>query len=315
MTLYPIRFEPIFQYRLWGGRRFEGLLAAPLPDGPIGEAWILSDRDDHASRVAEGPLQGQTLTQLMARFQQSLMGKLAGRFPRFPLLLKFLDATEMLSVQVHPSGKDGKTEAWVVLEAGEKSRICAGLEPGTTAEGLRAAIANGTLAGRLACFTPKPGDAVFTPGGTVHSLGGDVVVFEIQQNSDVTYRLFDWNHRDKNGKPRELQVHQALACVNFAESSAGLVAPVVESTSRERLFRCEHFLLWRLHGSVPFAVGAADEPRVLVCIEGSGGVECGPSSYQLKKGDVMLLPAQAGECTFHPNGTATLLEAAIPGEQ
>src|SRR5208283_2382454 len=162
--LYPLRFEPIYQYRLWGGRRLAGLLTAPLPgDGPVGEAWVLSDREDHPSRVAEGPLKGRTISQLLEQFPQQVMGKLAGRFRRFPLLLKFLDAREMLSVQVHPAdtntdllpvGETGKTEAWVVLAAGPKSRIYAGLKPGSTADGLRRAIANKTLAEDLACFTP-----------------------------------------------------------------------------------------------------------------------------------------------------------------
>ena len=139
------------------------------------------------------------------------MGKLARRFRRFPLLLKFLDAREMLSVQVHPSDphtdlyagwRTGKTEAWVVLEAGTESRIYAGLKPGTTADDLRRAITNGTVADHLAYFTPKPGDGVFLPAGTVHALGGDIVVFEVQQNSDVTFRLYDWDHVDaKTGQP------------------------------------------------------------------------------------------------------------------
>jgi len=154
ILLYPLRFEPIYQYRLWGGRRLSGLLAAPLPgDGPIGEAWVLCDRDDHPSQVADGPLKGRTIGQLLEQSPEQMLGKLAPRFRRFPLLLKFLDAREMLSVQVHPGGEAGKTEAWVV---------------------------------------PQPGDAVFLPAGTVHTLGGDVVVFEVQQNSDVTFRLYDW---------------------------------------------------------------------------------------------------------------------------
>ena len=150
VPLYPLRFEPIYQYRLWGGRRLADLLTAPLPgDGPIGEAWVLSDRDDHPSHVANGPLKGRTIGQLLEQFPEQLMGKLAGRFRRFPLLLKFLDAREMLSVQVHPTdahtdllpaGETGKTEAWVVLEAGTKSRIYAGLKPGTTADDLRQAL-------------------------------------------------------------------------------------------------------------------------------------------------------------------------------
>ena len=144
--LYPLRFEPIYQYRLWGGRHLADLLTAPLPSGPVGEAWILSDRDDYASQVADGPLKGQTISQLLKQFPEQILGKLAHHLQRFPLLLKFLDVHEMLSVQVHPTrananllpaGETAMTEAWVVLKAGAQSRIYAGLKPGTTAAGLR----------------------------------------------------------------------------------------------------------------------------------------------------------------------------------
>jgi mannose-6-phosphate isomerase len=324
--MYPLRFEPIYQYRLWGGRHLADLLAAPLPgDGPIGEAWVLSDRSDYASQVADGPLKGRTIGELMEQCPVQLMGQLAGRFHRFPLLLKFLDASEMLSVQVHPSdahadlipaGESGKTEAWVVLEAATDSRIYAGLKPGTTSDILRCALSHGTAAEHLACFTPKPGDAVFIPAGTVHTLGGGVVVFEIQQNSDVTFRLYDWEHVDaKTGQPRALQVDQALACIDFGESAGGLVAPVVEATTpieRETLFDCAPFRLWRLRGQLPFTVGAAGVPRVLVGIEGQGQVECGGVAYDVGKGDVFLLAAALGPCTFQPRGAVNVLEIEIP---
>jgi mannose-6-phosphate isomerase len=327
ISLYPLRFEPIYQYRLWGGRRLSGLLSAPLPgDGPIGEAWVLSDRDDHQSLVANGPLKGQTIGRLMEQYRAQLMGKLAPRFRRFPLLLKFLDAREMLSVQVHPSdvypdliptGETGKTEAWVVIEAEKESHIYAGLKPGTTADGLRRSLANGTIADQLVGIVPKPGDAVFIPAGTVHTLGGDVVVFEVQQNSDVTFRLYDWGHVDpKTGKPRPLQVDQAFACIDFEGSVSGLVAPRVEANmpvERERLFDCEPFRVWRLLGQAPFQVGDIAEPRVLVCIEGSGQVEHGNIPYAVGKGDVWLLPAEAGVCAFQPSQEVTLLEIAIHG--
>jgi mannose-6-phosphate isomerase len=324
--LYPLRFEPLYEYRLWGGRRLAGVLTAPLPGtGPIGEAWVLSDRDDHPSRVADGPLTGRTIAQLLEQFPEEAMGRLAGRFRRFPLLLKFLDAREMLSVQVHPAdthtellpaGETGKTEAWVVLEAGPESRIYAGLKPGTTADDLRRGLANGTVADRLACFTPKPGDGVFIPPGTVHALGGGVVVFEVQENSDVTFRLYDWNHVDaKTGKPRALQVDQALACIDFGKCAGGLAPPMVEATEpveRERLFDCDHFRLSRLRGDSPFAVGAPGVPRVLVCIAGSGLVEHGGATYAIGKGDVFLLPAVVGACTFQPRGRVNVLEIEVP---
>ncbi len=317
ILLQPLRFEPIYQYRLWGGRRLADLLSAPLPgNGPVGEAWILSDREDHQSRVADGPLKGRTIAQLLEQFPEQLMGKLSGRFQRFPLLLKFLDAHEMLSVQVHPSGETGKTEAWVVLEAGARSRIYAGLQPGTTEADLRKALTSGTVADRLACFTPKLGDAVFLPAGTVHSLGGGIVVFEVQQNSDVTFRLYDWNHIEaKTGKPRALQVDQALACIDFANCAGGLVKPVVEATEpvrRERLFHREHFWLWRLRGQSPFTVGTRGLPRVLVCTEGVGQVEHDGAAYAIAKGEVVLLPASIGACVYRPCGVVSVLEIGIP---
>jgi mannose-6-phosphate isomerase len=321
--LYPLRFEPIYQYRLWGGRRLANVLTAPLPgDGPIGEAWVLSDREDHPSRVSNGSLKGQTIGHVLQQFPEQVMGKFAGRFERFPLLLKFLDAREMLSVQVHPSdannvgGESGKTEGWVVLEAGIKSRIYAGLKPGVTKDDLRRSLASGNVADQIACFAPKPGDAVFLPAGTVHSLGGGVVVFEVQQNSDVTFRLYDWDRVDPiTGLSRSIQVEQALACIDFLEGPGRPVAPTVEAPKpvrRNRLFQCEYFSLWRLRGQTPFVVGAAGVPRVLVCIEGTGQVEHGRAIVSVRKGDVVLLPAVLGECSFQPRGAVTVLEIAIP---
>ena len=259
-----------------------------------------------------GRSRGRALGQLLKQSPEQILGKLAGRFHRFPLLLKFLDVSSVLSVQVHPSdrqtsyippGETGKTEAWVVLEADPESRIYAGLKPGTTADDLRRAIASKTVAEHLAGFTPKAGDGVLVPAGTVHALG-DVVVFEVQENSDVTFRLYDWDHIDaKTGRPRPLQVDQALACIDFAQGAKGPVAPVVERSlpvRRERLFCCEHFGLWRLGGESPFTVGAAETPRVLVCIAGDGQLEHDGATYAIGKGNVVLLPAVVGACLCRP---------------
>jgi mannose-6-phosphate isomerase len=324
--LYPLRFVPVFQYRLWGGRRLGDLLATPLPGtGPIGEAWILSDRDDYPSKVAGGPLKDRTLGQIMDQFPEQLMGSLAYRFTRFPLLLKFLDVRRMLSVQVHPGddqstllapGESGKTEAWVVLQADAGSKIYDGLRPGTTLEGLRHSLSIGTLSSQLVYRSPKVGDTFFTPAGTVHSLGDGVVVFEIQQNSDVTFRLDDWGHIDPaTGQPRPLQVQQALASVRLQARNAGLVEPSVQSAEpvqRQRLLCCEHFIVSRLEGCKPFPVGHAHLPRVLVCLQGSGAIHYGDAPMPVAKGQVWLLPAVIGIGAFHPSGPVTLLEIAIP---
>jgi mannose-6-phosphate isomerase len=321
---YPFIFEPIFQYRLWGGRRLGGWMDKPLPDGPVGEAWILSDRDDHPSKVTDGPLAGSTITQLMAADKTALLGDLAGLFDRFPLLLKFLDVKEMLSVQVHPQddmahlipkGESGKTESWVVLEADPNSRIYAGLKSHTTAEDLRGLTAE-TADDHLASFKPQVGQSVLITAGTVHSLGDGVMVFEVQENSDVTFRLYDWDHIDaKTGKKRDLQVDEALQCVDFAQGEVKPLTPALEAATpakREQLIDNPHFRVERVSGADPFTVGAVGAARVLVCIEGQGQVEYDGADYPLRRGAVTLLPAAVGVCQFRPEGRVTLLEIALP---
>ena len=220
------------------------------------------------------------------------------------------------NAELLPAGETPKTEAWVVLQAGPQSRVYAGLKQGTSASNLRRALSNGTVPDELAWFTPQPGDAVFLKAGTVHALGGDVVVFEIQQNSDVTFRLFDWDHVDaKTGQPRALQVDKALACIDFAEGPVCRIAPVVESSTpveREKLFDCEYFRLWRLRGKSPFDIGVAGLPRIMVCIGGAGQLEHATARFAFAKGDVFLLPAAIGQCTVRPSNVVSLLDIALP---
>jgi mannose-6-phosphate isomerase len=325
MPPYPLRFEPIYQYRPWGGRRMSTLLCAVLPGSdPIGESWLLSDRDSHSSVVAHGELKGRTLGELLQEWPEQLLGKAARQFRRFPLLLKFLDVRGALSVQVHPSdaqtrflpkGENGKTEAWVVMAVGAEGRIYAGLAPDTSALTLREALWQGTVADQLACFAPRSGDGVFIPAGTVHSLR-DVVVFEVQENSDVTLRLYDWNQVDgKTHLPRPLQIPEALQCIDFAQGVIGPVVPIVEEDDpllRERLFDCEQFGLWRLRSESSFEVGAIGSARVLVCVGGAGDVTYAGAAYRLGLGDVLLLPAVVGVCECQPQGSISVLEISLP---
>lgn len=321
---YPLPFTPIYQYRLWGGRRLENLLTEPLPPGPIGEAWILSDRDDHASVVAGGVLKGKTLTSLLKEYPEQLMGEQAGKFGRFPLLLKFLDAKDVLSVQVHPSddqkkyipkGDSGKTEAWIVLETGQKARIYSGLKPGTDADALREALKVNKVDQYIHNFVPAVDDAVFIHSGTVHTLA-DVVVFEVQENSDTTYRLYDWDRVDtQTGKPRELQVEKAISCIDFSLINIGPVKPVELERSpvlREEIFNNEHFILWRIRTASPFPVGAYGTPRILVCAEGDGELWVDDRPYAISRGDVVLLPAVLGVINCVPKGNLNVFEIAIP---
>lgn len=318
MTYYPLRFPPIYQYRLWGGRMLENFLSEPLPDGPVGEAWLLSDRDEHASLVADGPLAGQSLLQLIRADEKGIMGKFAGRFDRFPLLLKFLDCRDVLSVQVHPSdkqkayipdGEHGKTEGWVVLETGDESLIYAGLTKGTTPDSLKRSLHEHHIAEHLHSFQPTQGDSVLIKAGTVHTLKG-VVVFEVQENSDVTFRLSDWDRTDnKTGKPRPLQVEQALACIDYNQVN---IEPFKPSASQTPVvLASDYFMVWKHDEKETFSVGKANQPRVLVCIDGQGQIG-GHENYPLKKGNVFLLPAQMGECKLIPIGQIELLEVGIP---
>ena len=326
MALYPLRIEPIFQYRLWGGRKLEKYSREPLPGKePVGEAWILSDRDDHASVVAEGDFKGKTMRQLLAENGKEMLGASDGQYDKYPLLLKFLDAKEMLSVQVHPSdehkdllppGERGKTESWIVMESEPKSSIFLGLKEGVDAEEMRKSSEDGSVEKDLASFNPEAGEGVFIEAGTVHALGGGVVVFETQQNSDVTFRLFDWNRVDeKTGKPRELHIDDAIKSINFPQGPIGPVAPVPEeddSVKKEKMFSCEFFEVERFTGERPFMVGAADAMRVLVSLKGHGVLSFRGAEYHVRQGDVYVLPAWVGELEFGPTKEVILAQVSVP---
>ncbi len=324
VPLPPLRFEPIFKPTIWGGRRLAEVLRQPLPgDGPVGEAWVLCDQEGQPSRIADGPYRGQTLRQLLEQAAPRVLGPHAAAGQRFPLLLKFLDARDTLSVQVHPDdrhthllppGQRGKTEAWVVLHAEPDSRIYAGLRPGLGPDDLRRALRERTLAQLLGTYHPSPGDCFFLPAGTVHALGGGLVLFEVQQNSDVTFRLYDWDRVDaKTGRPRQLHVEEALACTDYAAGMTGPEVPVVERTGpvrRERLVSCTHFHLWRWHGSQPFSLPAG-KCRIIISLQGQAQLEHPGGSCAVEHGDVVLLPAELGSCLLRPDETITLLECGL----
>lgn len=328
-ALYPLRFEPIFKSMLWGGRRLPGFLNRPHPTtDPIGEAWVLSDVDGHPSRITEGPLAGTTLRELLANDAARILGNVRPVNGRFPLLLKFIDTRQELSVQVHPNdeqaarkipGASGKTEAWVILDANpETSRIYAGFRDGISAAHFQAALASKTTPHTLHSFTPNPGDCVFLEAGTVHAIGADILLFEVQQTSDITYRLFDWDRVDaKTGRPRDLHIDDGLECSDFAKGPCHPVGMRVEHRPhgrREGLVECPHFTLERHAGFAPFPIGEPGECTAVVCIGGSGAIESQGRQFPLTIGDVMLLPAELGRCACFPEGEITLLECGLPGE-
>ena len=314
-----LTFEPIPKSMLWGGTRLPDLLGlTPPADGrPVGEAWVLSDVEGSESRVTGGPHRGRTLRELVAEFPRQLFGDAAPADGRFPLLLKFIDAKQALSVQVHPDdaraaahkgpGHRGKTEAWVVLDAAPDSRLYAGFRPGVTAGDFRAALAAGTAPDTLHHFTPRPGDALFLGAGTVHAIGAGVLIFEVQQTSDLTYRLYDWGRVEAaTGRPRELHVERGLACADFAAGPCHPVAPTPATDGRESLVDCGHFTLHRLAvaGRATLANAAC---RVLVVAAGRGtlnGVPVGP-------GAAVLVPACVREVAVVADEPLTILDCGL----
>ncbi len=324
--MYPLRFEPIFQYRIWGGRRLAELLTAPLPgDGPIGEAWLLSDRDDHPSKVADGPLKGSTIRQLLEQSPDQIAGKLAGRFRRFPVLLKFLDAREKLSVQVHPAdgqrdyipaGETGKTEAWVVLEVGPDRPHLRGPEAGHHARRSRAGRSRvgrwrtSWQASRRRSATPSSSE----PGPSTPSAASWCSKCRRTATSRFAFTTgIVLTPRHASLGPCKSS-RRWPASISSKSRSARWRRWCEEATPvrRERLFHCEQFSVWRHAGQSPFTVGAAGTPRVLVSIGGDGELEHRGTSYPIGRGDVVLLPAEVGACSYRPQNAVSLLEVALP---
>jgi mannose-6-phosphate isomerase len=334
--LYPLQFNPLFKRYLWGGRRLETVLGKHLGDGAdYAESWELADHHAGQSIVAAGPLAGTSLGTLVRERGPELLGRhapavLAGE-PRFPLLFKFLDSQRDLSVQVHPDDLAaarlvppdlGKTEAWVIVAAEPGSRVYAGLRSGIDRQQLADATAAGRTAECLHAFEPDIGDCIFIPAGTVHALGAGLVVAEIQQASDTTYRLFDWNRVGPDGQPRALHIEQALAAIDY---SAGPVTPVVpQATDRpevQRLVACDKFVLDRWTISDVASLGGDGRVHIVTVLEGvlaldsTAGelaLDAENGRIRLTRGQTVVLPACLPATSASPATKCALLDAYLP---
>lgn len=303
VPLYPLCFEPIFKSAIWGGRLLAELFPGAPSEGPIAEAWVLSDQGDNSSLVAGGPLRGTSLRRLMESRRTDLLGTAHADHDHFPLLLKFIDARENLSVQVHPDDElartlaavpRGKTEAWIVLHAEPGSRIFAGLRHGVGRGELERAIAHGAVDECLHSFVARAGQCVFLPAGTVHALGAGITVFEIQQTSDTTYRLFDWNRVDKKtGQPRELHIEKGLACTNFNYGPVQPTDPVaiVGPGDSCRAVECTYFLVRHTTLTEPCQLEPDPRCRILLPLRGSMAVEHNAGRANLPTNTIALVPA------------------------
>lgn len=329
--LDPLQFQPVLKRYLWGGRRLSTELGKSLgPGDDYAESWELADHQSGQSVVAGGPLAGQTLHHLVARHGPELFGRHDPQ-PRFPLLFKFLDCQQDLSVQVHPNDAAaarldppdlGKTEAWLVLSAQPGSRVYAGLKPGYDRAAVDGALRSGHIERCLHSFEPRAGDCIFIPAGTVHALGAGLLVAEIQQASDTTYRLHDWNRVGADGQPRTLHLEAGLAAINFA---AGPVRPVVPMptawTAAERLVTCDKFVLDRWKLTAPAPLGGDERFHILSVLEGEVVLRAGAGDparpapagdLALVRGQTVLLPACLGPATIAPHGPALLIDMYLP---
>jgi mannose-6-phosphate isomerase len=328
--LGPLCFKPYLRPMVWGGRRLAAKLGKTLPtDELYGESWEVSDHPHHPSVVATGPHAGRTLRQLMDHDRASLLGSAAEAHARFPWLIKFLDAHDWLSVQVHPDevavrqlwpGEESKTEAWFILDVLPGARIYAGLRPGVDEPALRAALAKGTVAECLHSFEPRAGDCVFLPAGTVHAVGGGVLIAEVQQTSDATYRLFDWDRRDAQGKSRTLHVEESMASTHWDQ---GPVIPVhadaygatAEEAPRCRLplVRSRYFHLDYVSEKESFTCGGTGVLQAALVLAGAGWLQSMDAETALHVGQAWVLPASGPPARIQPVGGLGCLVCSLPG--
>jgi mannose-6-phosphate isomerase len=307
----PILFQPIFQERVWGGRKLESVFGKKLPPHKsIGESWEVVDRAEAQSVVRQGAWEGKTLHELWQKHRREIFGERVPDAPRFPLFAKLLDAREKLSLQVHPPpdvaaelGGEAKTEMWYLVQAEPDAELYAGLKHGVTREQFKRALQCGDGADLVPRLPTKTGDVLFVPSGRLHAIGAGNLIVEIQQNSDTTYRVFDWNRRGPEGEERKLHIEPALRSINFADWEPQLVRP-----EGEQLVRCREFTVekWRL--SAPrFAL---DQPAFAIFVCLAGGVKM--SGVEIAAGEFFLAPASAAGTLLEPIApTNTLLRVTL----
>jgi mannose-6-phosphate isomerase len=323
--LYPLRTRPHIVQPLWGGSTLAAWLDLPEPRPErLGEVWLVYDTNE----ISNGPLAGRTLADLTREHGAALVGTrtLARYGADFPLLAKFIDAADRLSIQVHPddayahtreaaSGFHGKTEAWYILAAAPGADVVYGpAKPSSRAE-FAAAIESGSLEALMRRLPVQAGDTVFVPAGTVHAINAGIMLFEIQQKSDLTYRVYDYGRRDaKTGQPRELHIEKSLDVADYLPGARGVVPPLALGPGRELLVACELFALerWQVQAA---HTGTTDPAtfEIHTVIDGTAELAWGGETLVLKRGDALVLPATLGEYALRPlSSEATLLRVTVP---
>lgn len=312
-------FSPLIKRAIWGGTRLEkelGKLTGGIPNAA--ESWEVCDLPGDVSVVARGPMTGRSLRQITHEFPEDLLG-IHHELRQFPLLVKFLDAQKQLSVQVHPKNpvqlpdgtwQAGKVETWVVLDCTSESRMYLGLRPGIGEVELREAVQRGQIENCLHVFVPKVGDCIHLDPGTVHTLGGGLLIAEIQEPSDVTFRFHDWNRTDSDGQPRELHIEQSFQGTDF---DIGPVYPVTPSPAEgypnsELLVECPHYHILRHFGPRPLNLPQDDRMHVLVVLAGTAS----QNDVHLERGQTAVVPASRKESRWNLSNDAIVLDSFLP---
>lgn len=316
--IYPLKMQPVYKQYIWGGENLKKLYGKDTPNGNAAESWEVSCHPNGLSTIANGKYKGQTLAQTVSILGKSILGKTISVDEKFPLLLKILDANSKLSVQVHPeddyamkneNGEKGKTEMWYVLDCKPGAELIYGFKDGITRDAFENAIKNNTLEGILNTVKVSKGDAFFIPAGTVHAIGEGIIIAEIQQNSDTTYRVYDYNRKDKEGNTRELHIEKALDVAKIEstqgkEKAEGIVTFEGENT-RTLLASCQYFNFEKVEIKEKFSENTMGRMEVIVVAEGSGTI----GGVSFKTADSFVIPADMGEYIIE--GKCTLLKSYV----
>lgn len=314
----PIRFVPYLKSVIWGGEKICRYKGIEQTEANIGESWEISAVPGHESVVAEGSYKGMKITELIECFGPELLGKsVFDRYDgKFPLLVKLIDANDNLSVQVHPDDKLakarhdslGKTEMWYIIGADKGAKIFSGLNRQLSPEEYVKMVEDNTIEEALAVHDSHPGDVFFLPAGRVHAIGAGNLLAEIQESSDITYRIYDYDRRDPQGNPRELHTEQAKDAIDYTFYDEYKSAPADSSTADAVIAECDHFKVDRLliDGEMPLSYGN-DSFTVLMCVEGVCSIEYQEGSMAMKAGETLLVPSELASFTL--KGLATVLTA------
>ncbi|MBP5373367.1 MAG: class I mannose-6-phosphate isomerase [Bacteroidales bacterium] len=322
--MYPLKFEPIFKTIVWGGEKIAPYKGVKTSQQHIGESWELSGVKGNESIVSEGPLKGRSIASLVKEYKEELVGRhvYENTGDEFPLLIKFIDALTDLSIQVHPNdelaaerhnGSKGKTEMWYVVAAEPGAHLYAGLKEKLTPEEYASKVADGSITDALARHDVHPGDVFFLPAGRIHAICGGCFIAEIQQTSDITYRIYDYGRLGLDGKPRELHTELAKDAIDYKVYPSYRSDYTPEENEEVQVVSCPYFTtsIWDLTLPCAKDLSGIDSFMVVMCLEGEGSLEVDGESVPVRQGETVLIPASADDLCFVPEDSMKVLTSYI----